>query len=110
MRLRGLGLLTILFIPLRQESQSGVLVPLVKIIANMKYALTSTQSGHYPSSCLLFKTQLNYYIGLSVPHKKHISPLQAQQVNAIYGFVTMVCNIIIIILDNIFYLNTKRKS
>jgi hypothetical protein len=28
---------------------------------------------------------------LSVSHKKHItSPLQAQQVNAIYGFVTIV--------------------
>jgi hypothetical protein len=47
-------------------------------------------SGHYPLSCLLFKTQLNS-VGLSVPHRKHImSPLQAQQVNAIYRFVTMV--------------------
>jgi hypothetical protein len=44
----------------------------------------------YPSSCLLFKTQLNS-IGLSVPHRKHItSQLRAQQVNAIYSFVTMV--------------------
>jgi hypothetical protein len=32
-------------------------------------------SGHYPPSCLLFKTQLNC-IGLSVPHRNHItSPL-----------------------------------
>jgi hypothetical protein len=47
-------------------------------------------SGKYPSSCLLFKTQSNT-IGLSVPHKKHITyPLRAQQVNAIYRFVTMV--------------------
>jgi hypothetical protein len=47
-------------------------------------------SEHYPSSCLLFKTQRNS-IGLSVPHRKHItSPLRAQQVNAIYRFVTMV--------------------
>jgi hypothetical protein len=47
-------------------------------------------SGHYPSSCLLFKTQLNS-IGLSVPHRKHItSPLRAQQVNVIYRFMTMV--------------------
>jgi hypothetical protein len=39
---------------------------------------------------LLFKTQLNS-IGLSVPRKEHItSPLGAQQVNAIYRFVTMV--------------------
>jgi hypothetical protein len=30
-------------------------------------------------------------IGLSIPHRKHItSPLRAQQVNAIYRFVTMV--------------------
>jgi hypothetical protein len=30
-------------------------------------------------------------IGFSVPHRKHItSPLRAQQVNAIYKFVTMV--------------------
>jgi hypothetical protein len=47
-------------------------------------------SEHYPSSCLLFETQLNS-IGLSVPHRKHItSPLRAQQVNAIYRFVTTV--------------------
>jgi hypothetical protein len=47
-------------------------------------------SGHYPSSCLLFTTQLNS-IGLSVPHMKHItSPLRAQQANAIYRFVTMI--------------------
>jgi hypothetical protein len=47
-------------------------------------------SGHYPSSCPLFKTQLNS-ICLSVPHRKHItSPLRAQQVNAIYRFVTML--------------------
>jgi hypothetical protein len=39
--------------------------------------------GHYPSSCILFKTQFNC-ISLSVPHRKHItSPLRAQQVNAI---------------------------
>jgi hypothetical protein len=42
------------------------------------------------SQILLFKSQLNC-IGLSVPHRKHItSPLRAQQVNAIYRFVTMV--------------------
>jgi hypothetical protein len=39
---------------------------------------------------LLFKTQLNS-IGLSVPHRKHITfPLRTQQVNAINSFVTMV--------------------
>jgi hypothetical protein len=37
-----------------------------------------------------FKTQPNS-IGLSVPHKKHItSPLRDQQLTAIYRFVTMV--------------------
>jgi hypothetical protein len=47
-------------------------------------------SGHYPSSCLLFKTQHNS-IGLSVPHRKHItSPLRTQQVNDIYRFVMSV--------------------
>jgi hypothetical protein len=47
-------------------------------------------SGHYPSSCLLFKTQLNS-IYLSVPHRKHItSPLRAQQFNAIYRSMTIV--------------------
>jgi hypothetical protein len=46
--------------------------------------------GPYPSYCLIFKTQLNS-IGLSVPHRKHItSPLRVQQTNAIYGFVAMV--------------------
>jgi hypothetical protein len=47
-------------------------------------------SGYYPSSWLLFKTQLNS-IGLSVPHREHIAPpLQAQQVIGICRFVTMV--------------------
>jgi hypothetical protein len=42
--------------------------------------------GHHPPSCLLFKTQPNS-IGLSIPHRKHItSPLRARQVNAIYRF------------------------
>jgi hypothetical protein len=56
----------------------------------MVYWYNYHNSGHYPSSCLLFKTQLNS-VGLSVPHRKHITtPLRAQQVNAIYRFVTMV--------------------
>jgi hypothetical protein len=34
-------------------------------------------------------------MGLSVPHKKHIrSPLRAQQVIAIYRFVTVLCILI----------------
>jgi hypothetical protein len=56
----------------------------------MVYYYNYHSSGHYPSSCLLFRTQFNS-IGLSVPHRKHItSSLRAQQVNAIYRFVTMV--------------------
>jgi hypothetical protein len=44
----------------------------------------------HQSFCLLFKTQL-VSVGLSVPHRKHItSPLRTQQVNAIYTFVMMV--------------------
>jgi hypothetical protein len=55
---------------------------------NVNYNYRS--SGHYPSSYILFETQLNS-IGLPVSNKKHITfRLQAQQVNAIYGFVTMV--------------------
>jgi hypothetical protein len=39
----------------------------------------------------IFCLKLNSTIGLSVPHKKHITtPLRAQQVNAIYRFVTTV--------------------
>jgi hypothetical protein len=46
--------------------------------------------GHYPSSCLLFRTQFNL-VDLSVPHKKHItSPLRAQQVIATYRCVKVV--------------------
>jgi hypothetical protein len=42
------------------------------------YQYNFHNSGHYPSSCFLFKTQLNT-IGLSVPHRKHITyPLRAQ--------------------------------
>jgi hypothetical protein len=56
----------------------------------MVYYYNYHNSGLYPSSCLLFKIQLNS-IGLSVPHRKHVtSALRAQQVNAIYRFVTMM--------------------
>jgi hypothetical protein len=41
--------------------------------------------------CVVFYLKLNS-IGLFVSHRKHItSSLRAQQVNAIYRFVTMVC-------------------
>jgi hypothetical protein len=37
---------------------------------------------------------------MSVPHRKHItSPLRAQQVNAIYMFMTIYINVTITILD-----------
>jgi hypothetical protein len=55
----------------------------------MEYKYNYHNSGHHPSSRLLFKTHLNS-LGLSVPHRKRItSLLRAQQVNAIYRFVTM---------------------
>jgi hypothetical protein len=40
----------------------------------------------------VFYLKLNWTLkGLSVPHRKHVtSPLRAQQVNAVYRFVTMV--------------------
>jgi hypothetical protein len=54
------------------------------------YCYNCHNSGHYLLSCVLFKTQLNSK-GLSVPHRKHITfPLPAQQVNAIFRFVTTV--------------------
>jgi hypothetical protein len=45
MRSLVFGLPTVLLIPFRQGPQSGGLVPLVKIIANMEYALALTQSS-----------------------------------------------------------------
>jgi hypothetical protein len=39
-------------------------------LVTMVYEYNYHNSGHYPSSCLLFKTQFNS-IGLSVPHRKH---------------------------------------
>jgi hypothetical protein len=55
----------------------------------MVYQYNYLISGYYPSSCLLFKTQLSSKV-LSLPHRKHFkSPLQAQQANAIYMFVMM---------------------
>jgi hypothetical protein len=69
--------------PLRAQHVNAIFVTMV-------YYYNYHNSGHYPSSCLLSKTQLNS-IGLSVPHRKHITcPLRAQHVNAIYRFVTMV--------------------
>jgi hypothetical protein len=49
-----------------------------------------SQFWTFSIACLLFKTPLNP-IGLFVPRRKHIrSLLSAQQLNAIYRFVTMV--------------------
>jgi hypothetical protein len=61
----------------------------------------AVQRGIWVPTQHSLNSQLNYeYIGLSVPHRKHItSPLRAQQVNAIYRFVTMAINITITILD-----------
>jgi hypothetical protein len=66
----------------------------IYIFVMMTFQCKYYYSGHYPSSCLTFKSQFKF-MSLSVPHRKHIaSPLRAQQVNPIYRFVTMVyyCN------------------
>jgi hypothetical protein len=56
----------------------------------MVYYYKYYKSGHYPSSCLLFKTQLNS-IGFSViSHETHYVSAMSPTVNAIYRFVTMV--------------------
>jgi hypothetical protein len=68
-----------------------------EMIANKIYrfgtinrTLTIWDIFHRTVFYVVFTTQLNS-IGLSVPHRKHItSSLRAQQVNAIYRFVTMV--------------------
>jgi hypothetical protein len=71
---------------IRQVAQAHIL----KLI-NVKSCFNYHNSTNYPSSCLLFKTQLNS-TGLSLPHRKHItSPLRDQQVNEIHKFVTIVC-------------------
>jgi hypothetical protein len=85
-----------LSVPNRKHITSPLLAQQVNTIyrfVTMVYYYKYHDSGLHPSSCLLFKTQLNS-IGLSIPHRKHIihitSPLRAQQVNAIYKFVTML--------------------
>jgi hypothetical protein len=61
----------------------------IHTFVTMAYQYNYHNSGHYPSSCPLFNTELTNK-RLSVPNKKHImSPLRAQQVNAIYRFMTM---------------------
>jgi hypothetical protein len=57
----------------------------------MNITITILDIIHRPVFYLkLNSTQLNC-LDLSVPHRKHItSPLRAQQVNAVYRFVTMV--------------------
>jgi hypothetical protein len=80
-------------VPHRKHITSPLQVQQVNAIyrfVTMVYCYNYYNSGRHPSSCVLFKTQLNS-IAMSVPHMNHItSPLQAQQVNAIYGFLTMV--------------------
>jgi hypothetical protein len=65
---------TYLFIILTNQLCVSKIYRFVTIVYEYNYHT----SGHYPSSCLLFKTQFNS-IGLSVPHMKHItSPQRAQ--------------------------------
>jgi hypothetical protein len=81
------------FVPHRRHIMSTLRAQQVHAIyrlMTMIYCYNFHNSGHYPSSCPLFKIQLNS-IGFSLPHRKHItSPLRAQQVDVIYRFVTMV--------------------
>jgi peptidoglycan/LPS O-acetylase OafA/YrhL len=44
-----------------------IIIIIITAIINKNY-YNYHNSGHYPSSCLLFKTQLNS-TGLSVPHR-----------------------------------------
>jgi hypothetical protein len=77
---------------LREYSQHSLSLDLNSLPTEDKQEYNHHTSGHYPPSCLLsyVKTQLNS-LGLSVPHRKHItSQLRTQQVNAIYKFVTMI--------------------
>jgi hypothetical protein len=54
------------------------------VLGLWRWYITIKNCGHYLLSCLLVKIKLKS-IGLSVPQRKHImSPLRAQQVNAIY--------------------------
>jgi hypothetical protein len=82
-----------LSVPHRKHNISPLRAQQVNAIyrfVTMVYQYNYHNSGHYPSSCLLFKTKLSS-TGLSVPHRKHItSPLQTKQVNAIYRFAIMV--------------------
>jgi hypothetical protein len=74
----------------REYIRMNVLKALASIICMCNLHVILLSNNTYPSSCLLYKNQLNS-IDLSVPHRKHIkSPLRAQQGTAIYRFVTMV--------------------
>jgi hypothetical protein len=74
----------------KQQNSLKKLRKSLSVCQEIPFPYNYHNSAHYLSSCLLFRTKLNP-IGLSVPHRKHItSPLRVQQVNAIYRFVTMV--------------------
>jgi hypothetical protein len=78
--------------PESRRTHSHTLLSHLRLLDSLSVASYDSQGlrWKYPSSCLLFKAQFNS-LGFSIPHRKHIkSPLQAQQVNAIYRFVTMV--------------------
>jgi hypothetical protein len=67
------------------------------MVHGFKFEYSRLKYSALTTNCFAFsRTVYNIYlyirsITLAVPHKKHItSPLRAQQVNAIYRFVTMV--------------------
>jgi hypothetical protein len=77
----------------------------------MVYYYIYHNSGHYPFSCLLFKTQLSC-IGLSVPQKKHsTSHLRINRLVLSRGLQQWYINTNIRILDishrSVFDLNLK---
>jgi hypothetical protein len=85
---RGRGLLRGWWWPINQKLDfCQMAAPVPQIMDTSIITITILEIIHSP---VLFKTQVNS-IDLSVPHSKHItSALRAQQVNAIYRFVTMV--------------------
>jgi hypothetical protein len=83
-----------LSIPHRKHVTSPLRAQQVNAIyrfVTMEYYYNYHNSEHYPSSCLVFKTQLNS-IGLCVPHRKHItSPLATSRLMMFRETVAVYC-------------------
>jgi hypothetical protein len=71
--------------------KTNILLHKIYTFVMMVYQYNYHNSGQYPSivlSCFVFKTQL--YRSVCTSQETRYIPLRAQQVNAIYRFVTMV--------------------